>query len=88
MSYLTQADLADDGMIRRRVTACAALEGIGNPDAWAYERRWQLSAQPGWSAAYEHAVTSGREDPGADPAVITDAMILAAVQALAGEQEA
>lgn len=82
MSYLTQADLADDGDLRRRVTACAALEGIPNPEGWAYERRWELSAQPGWDAAYAYAVGQGVERPGSDAAVISDQMILAAVQHL------
>lgn len=83
MSYLTQADLSDDGSLRRRVTACAALERIPDPEAFAYTSRWGLSAQPGWDEAYEYAVAQGVEDPGASGAVISDAMILAAVQSLA-----
>jgi hypothetical protein len=82
MSYLTQADLADDGDLRRRVTACAALEGIPEPEAWAYAHRWELSAQPGWDAAYEYAINAEVERPGADAAVISDQQILAAVQTL------
>lgn len=87
MSYLTQAALADDEWLLRRVTACAALEGIPSPDGWAYQHRWELSAQPGWDAAYEYAVNSKVERPGADGGVIQDAQILAAVQALQKAEE-
>ena len=84
MSYLTQSFLADDINIRRRVTACAVMEGIAQPDVWAYDYRWQLSAQPGWVAAYKDAIDEGVESPGANEAAITDGMILSAVQALKG----
>lgn len=87
MSYLTQAALADDEWLLRRVTACAALEGIPSPDGWAYQHRWEPSAQPGWDAAYEYAVNSKVERPGADGGVIQDAQILAAVQALQKAEE-
>lgn len=88
MSYLTQAALADDEWLLRRVTACAVLEGIPSPDGWAYQHRWELSAQPGWDAAYEYAVNSKVERPGADGGVIQDAQILAAVQALQKAEKA
>lgn len=82
MSYFTQADLADDGDIRRRVTACAALEGVPAPEAFAYNHRWELSAQPDWDSAYESAVANSVERPGRDPAVISDTQILSAVQSI------
>lgn len=82
MSYSTQADLADDGHMRRRVVACAASEGISNPESWASEQRWALSASPGWVSAYASALAAEKERPGDDEAVISDGMILAAVQAL------
>lgn len=84
MSYLTQADLADDGLLRRRVTACAAAERIAEPESFAYMHRWELSAEPGWDDAYAYAVGQGVEHPGAAESVISDAMILAAVQKLSG----
>lgn len=84
MSYKVQADLADDGYLRRRVTACAASEGISNPESWASEQRWALSASPGWVAAYASALATEKERPGDDEAVISDGMILAAVQAVRG----
>lgn len=82
MSYKVQADLADDAALRRRVAACAASEGVTDPDGWAYQHRWALSAQPGWVEAYRDAIASGVREPGADENAITDGKILAAVQAL------
>lgn len=82
MSYWDQADLADDSDLRRRVTACAATEGVPDPDGWVYQNRWALSAQPGWVELYASAGTSGTGSAGRDPSVITDEMILSSVQAL------
>lgn len=81
MSYLTQARLAADGDILARATDCAATEGITDPAAWAYEHRWELSAQPSWVAAYASAAVDS-DRPGAVEAAITDQMILSAVQHL------
>lgn len=86
MSYLTQADLADDGDLRRRVTACAASERIPEPESFAYSLRWELSAEPGWDAAYAYAIGQGVENPGAVESVISDEMILSAVQAIPREE--
>lgn len=85
MSYATIATIQSDFHLHRRVTACVAAEKINAPDyeAWANEHRWQLATQPGWATAWESAVEVQVENPGADPGVITDAMILAAVQSLA-----
>lgn len=80
MSYLTQSLLASDKDIYSRVTACAATQGIESPEAWANQRRWELSAEPGWDPAYASAIAAGVTDPGAAESVITDQMILAAVQ--------
>lgn len=82
MSYWYQADLADDSSLRRRVIACAAREGIDDPETWAYAQRWKLSVQPGWVEAFASAKAGEMEDPGREEAVISDGMILAAVQAL------
>lgn len=81
---MIQADLADDPLLRRRVTACAALAGVSDPEAWAWERRWQLSAAAGWVDAYASAVSADTPQPGAAAAVITDAMIRDAVNVLTG----
>lgn len=82
MSYYTQALLAQDQDIILRCTAAAAREGIPDPAYWAQTRLWQLSAQPGWDDAYASALASKVENPGRDEGVITDHMILSAVQAL------
>jgi hypothetical protein len=84
MTYLTIAAVAEDTAVRRRISACAAVEGVPDPETWAYRNSLSLAAQPGWAAAWESADAAGNPDPGSDPAVITDGMILAAVQALAG----
>lgn len=82
MTYLTQAAIAADQQLLLRVTACAAAEGASDPAFWAQSHVWQLSAQPGWDAAYAYAIAHGVERPGADESVIGDGMILAAVQSL------
>lgn len=93
MSYLTQSQLAEDHFILRRITACAASEGIAEPDMLVNQHRWELSAQPGWVGAYASAQVAHEADPdtvpppGANEAAITDGMILAAVQLLMSEDE-
>lgn len=82
MSYFTQAKLAADQGLLLRVTACAALEQLEDAANWAARRMWSLSSQPGWDATYAAALSVGKPKPGEDETVITDAMILAAVQAL------
>ncbi len=88
MSYYTQSLLAQDTDLASRVTACAALEQIPSPDGWAYSHNWQLSAQPGWDAAYASAIAGGIEHPGRDEGVIPDAWILTAVQQIRQDEEA
>lgn len=82
MSYSTQALMARDNALLLRVTACAADEGIANPETWAWSHQWELSAQPGWDAAYAYAITAENPNPGDDSGVVTDAMILSAVQSI------
>lgn len=82
MSYKTQAKMADDAELRSRITACVATEGDTEPVRWAFENKWLISAQPGWDAAYAYAIAAGNTHPGDDEGVITDAMILSAVQAI------
>lgn len=82
MSYLTQSKIAADSSILLRLTACAAIEGVEHPSEWVNTRVWQVATQPGWHEAYGDALAAGGTDPGADEAVITDGMILSAVQSL------
>lgn len=81
MSYFEIAVMARDPHLRERIAACAATEGViaPHPTAWADRHQWELAAAPGWGDAYTYAVNSGSENPGKDEAVITDGMILSAV---------
>lgn len=83
MTYRTQAILAQDFDLQQRVQACAATQGLGTVPDWAADHMWELSASPGWDAAYASALEARVEGPGNSESVITDAMILAAVQPLA-----
>ena len=82
MSYNTQAALAVDEDLRRRVAACAATQNVPSPLQWADSYLWRLSGSPGWDDAYAYALNASNPRPGHDEGVITDAMILAAVQPL------
>lgn len=85
MSYGTIAEIHADYDLYRRVVACVATEKVDAPkyEAWVEAHRWDIAAQPGWAGAWESAVAADVTKPGADPGVITDQMILAAVQSLA-----
>lgn len=87
MSYTAQAQLSNDSDFIARVAACAAVEveHIYQPMQWAHDHVWWISAAPGFADAYEYALLNGNENPGQDPAVITDAQILSAVQAVRDE---
>lgn len=81
MSYSTIASMAGDSALQQRMTAAAAEEHKTRPyEEWVQNFRWDLAATPGWAAAWESALAGGNNNPGADPAVITDGMILSAVQ--------
>jgi hypothetical protein len=84
-SYADIAAAAQSASLNQRETACAAQQGApGDPYQWVVAHRYQLASQPGWGAAWASAVAADNPDPGADPAVITDAQILSAVQAILG----
>lgn len=89
MSYLDIAHMTSSASLQGRLAAAAAQEqGSGAelspdmPEVWAQVNRWKLCAAPGWDAAWASAEAGANEDPGADPAVITDAQILSQVQAV------
>jgi hypothetical protein len=86
MTYLTVAAMMDNDSLMRREYAAAAKEGIDPPEHWQYEHRWKLASQPGWDAAWDSALAAHPDDPdydpGADQGVITDGMILSAIQGL------
>ena len=81
MTYAHIAAITESNSLRRRLTAAAAEENKPTPyESWVAERIWDLAATPGWAAAWGTAVSNGVTDPGANEAVISDPMILAAVQ--------
>jgi hypothetical protein len=89
MSYATQSQLARDQDFLSRCTACAAKEiDPASPTSaqfWVNNNAWKLAASPGFDDSYEYAINTGVGRPGWEAAVITDAAILSAVQALLAE---
>lgn len=81
MSYATIFQCANDLPFRGRVTACCAQEGATEPENTADQILWPVSAAADVEAAYASAVIAGNPNPGGDESVITDQMILSAVQA-------
>lgn len=88
MSYTSQAQLSTDPHFQVRIAACAAVEvpKTHQPQQWATDHVWWVAASPGFADSYEYALNTDVVDPGKDPAVITDAQILATVQALVAEE--
>ena len=84
MTYRTVADMVESTSLQRREWAALAKEGIDPPESWQTEHRWKLAASPGWDAAWDSALAGHPDDPDYDPGddqgVITDGMILSAVQ--------
>ena len=87
MSYWTVSEMALDNDLTRREAAAYAQEpgAHGDEQTWALANGLKLAASPGWDAAYSSALASGIERPGKDESVITDGMILSAVQAILSE---
>jgi len=88
MAYYDVFLLTQDFDFQARVTAAYATETVNadgeNPNAWMGEHIWDIAAQPGFGDAYASAIAGSVPNPGRDPAVISDAMILSAVQAVMG----
>lgn len=82
MTYAMIAAITNSGGLRPRLFAAAAEEGKTPPvEEWVAERIWLLAATPGWADAWASAlVADPNSDPGLNEGVITDGMILAAVQ--------
>jgi hypothetical protein len=81
MSYGSIYACANDAALYGRITACCAQEGAENPQGVANDVLWPVVTATDIAAAYEAALISGNPDPGGDPSVITDQMILSNVQA-------
>ena len=84
MAYQDNVEIFLSSALKMRMTACVALEGWPDPMGLLAAHEWELAGQPGWSAAW----ASGRlahpssDDLGVHNDVITDGMILSAVQAI------
>lgn len=86
MGYYAIAQMSQDADLTARESACAAQEVPGvDPYGWTIARTLTLASQPGWDAAWSSALAGGNEHPGRDESVITDGMILAAVQAISAD---
>lgn len=90
MSYMCVYDMAQDENLTKRIAGCVATQSwfslpanaVDSPMSIAQAIQWQCAGQPGWDTAYSYAVENDRENPGAANDVITDGMILSAVQAV------
>ena len=69
-----------------RVTSACAQETDADPRVTAGTLIWPISARSDVESAYASALAAGNPNPGGDEAVITDGMILSAVQAELAEQ--
>lgn len=82
MAYSDVALLSQDYDFMQRVNACVATEQQTNPTGWTQEHIWQVASSPGFGDAYASAIAGSVERPGNDPSVISDGMILSAVQTI------
>lgn len=95
MSYASIAASTRDVALVARIQSATTTEAWNNPavheSTFAEQVRvnsgaatnmvWPVCVASDVEAAYESALAGGNPDPGGDPAVITDGMILANVQA-------
>lgn len=90
MSYQSVVEMASSQSLLARLVAAAAAEGQTDPLQWTQANVWRLSATPGWADAWAYARDTETDDQNPDtgrrPGVISDGMILSAVQALRAEQ--
>ena len=84
MTYSGIVKVAADTDLRARVCACAAEQGISDPESWALGNRWAYSSAPTWAAKYEYALATETPNPGTDTSVISDGDILSTVQDILG----
>jgi len=80
MSYASIYQCAGDAAFLGRVTACCAQEGAVDPPDAAGDLIWKVSSAPDIEAAYASALAANNPNPGGDPTVVTDQMILSNVQ--------
>ena len=93
--YLAIAAIAQDEYMNERMRACVTQEayqghiplGVNDAPQWVASNAYVWASAPGWGAAWQYALDSNPSadppyEPGKDDAVITDGMILSAVQSL------
>ena len=85
-TYKDLWNMRHDEALKRRVIACAAMENQFQPASWWESYVWLVVARSDWADADTYAVDTGVADPGGNPGVINDGMILAAVQAVRGAE--
>lgn len=79
--YYAQYLITMDSDFRLRVTSCVAIESDNpTPDQWVELNKWAWATAPGWAAKVATAIDAGDTEWGKDPAVISDADILAMIQ--------
>jgi len=92
-AYLAISQIANDHNMNERMRSAATQQQylgsaplISDPIRWVGDNMYVWASSPGWGAAWDSALAGHPDDPdyepGADPAVITDGMILATVQEL------
>lgn len=83
MTYNSIWASVGDEALRGRITSCVAQESRVGDDPFALflQVQWPVITAEDVEAAYAYALAQGKEDPGGDPTVITDQMILSHVQA-------
>lgn len=81
MSYTSIAVCARDPALTERVMACVAQEGE-DLNAMPAQIYWTVAATSDIEQAYAYALEADNPNPGGDPTVITDQMLLSVVQAI------
>ena len=85
MSYKSVSACASDQAFFNRVQSCVVEQQLANDQpvnlGVAGPMLWTVASADDIEAAYEYALNSENPDPGGDETVITDTMILGAVQA-------
>ena len=85
MSYKSVSICAADQAFFDRVQACVVEQQLANDEpvnlGVAGPILWSVASADDIEAAYEYALNADNPDPGGDETVITDTMILGAVQA-------
>lgn len=90
MTYADQHTMSRNSDLVARITACAATQELppgplftrGGPREWAARNAIRVTGQPGWPEAWASAVAASIVSPGLDQGVISDGMILSAVQSV------